>query len=115
MGASFIVFNIFPWPHAVAMIAIILLTFGEIAAMPFMNTYWSSRTLPSNMGQYAALYSVAWSVGQILGPGTGARIADSYGFATLWYFVGGLAVVTAFGYRWMLNREKLALRTDSLS
>lgn len=105
MGLSFMVFNMLPWTHALALISIVLLTFGEMYAMPFMNTYWSGRSLPSNRGQYAAMYTIAWSLGQILGPGTGAAIADKFGFAVLWWVVGGLALVTAFGFRWMLNRE----------
>jgi predicted MFS family arabinose efflux permease len=108
VGLAFMTLNLLPWPHAVALISVFILTFGEIYAMPFMNTYWSGRPTPATRGQYAALYTVSWSVGQILGPGTGARIADSFGFATLWWFVGGLAVATAFGFLWMLARERSA-------
>lgn len=106
VGISFILFNLMPWPHAVALVSILILTFGEIWAMPFMNTYWIGRTRPHNRGQYAAMFTIAWSVGQILGPGTGARIADTFGFGTLWWFIGFMALITALGFRWMLVRER---------
>lgn len=105
-GLSFIIYNLMSWPHAVALISILILTFGEIWAMPFMNTYWSGRAKLHNRGQYAAMFTIAWSIGQILGPGTGARIADKFGFETLWWIVGALAVITAIGFRWMLAKER---------
>lgn len=106
LGLSFVLLNILPWPHALAIIAVIVLTFGEIWAMPFMNTYWISRTQPGNRGQYAAMFTIAWSAAQILGPGTGAQIADNFGFKTLWWFIGIVAVLTALGFKWLLNKEK---------
>jgi predicted MFS family arabinose efflux permease len=106
VGISFILLNILPWAHALALIAVLILTFGEIWSMPFMNTYWIGRTQPNNRGQYAAMFTIAWSVGQILGPGTGAQIADRFGFDTLWWFTGALALITALGFRWMLARER---------
>ncbi|MEJ7674141.1 MAG: MFS transporter [Chitinophagaceae bacterium] len=47
-----------------AIIIMLLFTFGEIMSMPFMNSYFISRTLSHNRGQYAALYTVAWASAQ---------------------------------------------------
>lgn len=105
ISLSFIIFNILPGKESLAMIAIFIITAGEILAMPFMNTYWISRATPANRGQYAGMFTIAWSVAQILGPGTGAQIADNFGFQALWWFIGFLGVVGAFGYRWLLKRE----------
>jgi predicted MFS family arabinose efflux permease len=80
----------------VAITMIVLVTFGEILSMPFMNTYWIRRTQPANRGQYAALYTMAWSVAQTLGPMLGAKLADDAGFMALWWAVGSLLIVTAF-------------------
>lgn len=102
---SFVMFNIFPGAMVLALASMLFVTIGEMLSMPFMNTYWIGRTVPGNRGQYAALFSVAWSIAQILGPGTGAQLADMYGFDALWWMIGGIATVSAFGYRALKSRD----------
>jgi predicted MFS family arabinose efflux permease len=102
---SFIMFNIFPGAIWLALGSMLFMTFGEMFSMPFMNTYWITRTVKENRGQYAGLFTVAWSIAQVLGPGTGAQIADHYGFTVLWWFIGGLLIVTAFGYKWLQGKD----------
>jgi len=104
-GFSYIIFNIFPGGMVLAMASMLFMTFGEMLSMPYMNTYWISRTVQENRGQYAGLFTVAWSIAQVLGPGTGAQIADRFGFEVLWWFIGGLCVLTAFGYKWLERKS----------
>ncbi len=99
VGVSFLLLN-FPGPAVLlATSMIILVTFGEILSMPFMNSYWITRTQPSNRGQYAALYTMAWSAAQTLGPMGGAQIAQSAGFNVLWWVVGALSIIAALSFR----------------
>jgi predicted MFS family arabinose efflux permease len=105
-GLSFLMLNIPAIGAVIAMAMIFLVTFGEILAMPFMNTYWIGRTQVSNRGQYAALYTMAWSAAQCLGPMGGAQLAEHNGFAVLWWAVGGLGLITSFAY-WRLHRVEL--------
>jgi predicted MFS family arabinose efflux permease len=103
VAASFLLLTI-PGPAATIAIAMIVtVTFGEILSMPFMNTYWIKRTQPANRGQYAALYTMAWSAAQTLGPVFGARLADNSGFNVLWWCTGALLIFTAFGFRLLKN------------
>lgn len=104
LAFSFIMFNIFPLAVWVAMLSAVVMSFGEMLSMPFMNTYWISRTEEANRGQYAGLYTVSWSTAQILGPVTGAQIAGLFGFSTLWWTIGGLCVVVAFGFRYLKGK-----------
>ena len=105
VGLSFLILNI-PGPAAViACSMIMLVTFGEILSMPFMNSYWIARTQPSNRGEYAALYTMAWSAAQTLGPLGGAQLAQYAGFNTLWWTVGGLSMAASFLF-WKLNTDK---------
>jgi predicted MFS family arabinose efflux permease len=99
VGLSFLMLNIPGAPVAIACSMIILVTFGEILSMPFMNSFWITRTQPSNRGQYAALYTMAWSAAQTLGPMGGAQLAQHAGFKILWWVVGGLSVIAAFLFR----------------
>lgn len=102
IGASFVIFNIFPGAHWLALTSMLLCTLGEILSMPFMNTFWIMRSNDSNRGQYAGLYTVAWSVAQVLGPSTGARIAERWGFASLWWLVGAFSLLSAAGYYFIM-------------
>jgi MFS family permease len=85
-----------------------LMTAGEISAMPFMNSFWISRTRPANRGQYAGLYTIAWSTAQVIGPTGGAVIAEHAGFNVLWWVVGGMCLLAAIGFR-RLRHIKSAL------
>ncbi|MGH2645939.1 MAG: MFS transporter, partial [Ginsengibacter sp.] len=83
----------------IAVISMLILTFGEILAMPFMNAYWISRTVQNNRGQYAALYSVAWASAQTVGPYAGSLVAEHSGYKTLWFILGSICFLLAFFYR----------------
>jgi len=95
VGVAFLMLNIpgmGPW---LALGMIIMVTFGEIFAMPFMTSFWISRTQPDNRGQYAGLYTMAWSAAQTLGPLAGSQLAGHFGFKWLWVSVGALCITVA--------------------
>ncbi len=104
VGLSFLMLNIPAIGPALALSMIIMVTFGEIFSMPFMNSYWIGRTRASNRGQYAALYTMAWSAAQTLGPMGGAQLAQHYGFYLLWWIVGGLAIFASLSF-WKLHKS----------
>jgi predicted MFS family arabinose efflux permease len=99
VGLSYSLLNILPLSISMAFGCMILFTAGEILAMPFMNSFWVSRTTTATRGQYAGLYTIAWSVAQALGPASGGEIADRAGFRPLWWIVGGLCFLAAIGFR----------------
>lgn len=80
----------------IAFTMITLMTFGEILSMPFMNSFWIARTQPGNRGEYAALYTMAWSAAQTLGPLAGSQLADHFGFVWLWFSAGIVCLVVSF-------------------
>lgn len=84
---------------ALASISIVLFTVGEMYALPFINTFVMSRTTDANRGQYAAGYSMSWSVSQVIGPTAGFYIAGKFGYA--WLFAGliVLLIICAAGFR----------------
>ena len=99
MAASFFILNI---PLAsgflIAALATIIVTFAEMTAMPFMNSWYISRSTEGNRGQYAALYTMAWSAAQIIGSSCGTQVAHSSGFHNLWWIIGVMCIVNAAGY-----------------
>lgn len=99
VGISFLLLNIPFDAVSIACSMIVIVTLGEILSMPFMNSYWIARTQAGNRGQYAALYTMAWSAAQTIGPMAGAQLAQYSGFAALWWTVGGLSILAAFLFR----------------
>lgn len=105
VGLSFLTLNIPVMGAVLGIGMIIIVTFGEIFSMPFMNTYWIGRTQADNRGQYAGLYTMAWSAAQCLGPLLGAQVAEHAGFNVLWWIVGGLALLASFAFFKILNNR----------
>jgi predicted MFS family arabinose efflux permease len=109
MGLAYLILSLVSMNHLLALLLVVIITFGEITAMPFMNSFWSSRTKPHNRGQYAALYTRSWSAAQTLGPMAGAQVADRYGFHALWCCICGLSFITAFAFFRLHRRMGSAL------
>ena len=103
VGLAFLLLAIPGIGIGMALLMIFLVTFGEILSMPFMNSFWITRSQQENRGQYAALYSMAWSAAQTIGPITGSQLADRFGFFWLWLTVGIICLIVSLFYRKMLH------------
>lgn len=101
IGVGFVLQSIFPGTATTALFVIIFITIGEIFSMPFMNAFWISRASSANRGQYAALYTIAWSVAQIAAPVIGSFIIDNYQFQLLWYVVAIIFVMIIVGFHFL--------------
>ncbi len=84
-----------------AVISMILLSIGEIFAMPFSNAYCMDKTTDENRGKYMALYSMAYSLAFIVSPILGMQIASNFGFSMLWIVSGVITVITVIGLRFV--------------
>lgn len=98
VGLSFGLFNMLNGKLLLALFSVIIITLGEMLSMPFMNSYWISRSTDSNRGQYAALYTMAWGTAQIAAPSVGGFIAGKYSFNMLWWIVFALAIFIGLLY-----------------
>jgi len=110
VGFAYLMLNVFHMNASLAIVMMIVITFGEMFSMPFMNSFWISHTAAHNRGQYAGLYTIAWSVAQTCGPFLGAQVAQYNGFSALWWMVGCLCVTTSIGFilmhRYTTARER---------
>ena len=107
VGLSYLILNLPLQSGAfIALASVIIVTLGEILAMPFMNAYWVARTNNYNRGEYAGLYTVAWSSAQAIGPLLGAQIVASQGYHVLWFWVGGVSMLLSVAY-WFLQKQKV--------
>jgi predicted MFS family arabinose efflux permease len=96
---SFLVYIFLPFPMITALLSVILVTMGEILAMPFMNNYWTGRASSLNRGQYAGYYTMAWSLAQVLGPTGGTWIAGHWGFNSLWWISVIICLIAGILFR----------------
>lgn len=76
----------------------LIITFGEILSLPFMNSYYLKFAGKTNTGKYASIYMMTWSIGQILAGYIGGMIINSYGFPPLWLLCTTLSLICAFIY-----------------
>jgi predicted MFS family arabinose efflux permease len=99
VGLSYTMLNFnFIGVHLLAIGSSVVVTFGEMLSMPFMNSFWIRRTQAANRGQYAGLYSMAWSMAQVAGPLTGGQIVEHSGYALLWWATGGICLLLSIVY-----------------
>ena len=103
LGFSFILLNAV---HHVGILflAMLLLSVAEILAMPFLQTITVERSGENNRGAYMGLYTISYAAAHVIAPYLGTSIAATYGFATLWWASGGLAIVTATGIYFVVQQ-----------
>ncbi len=106
MGCSFLVLNL-PIANGllVALLSLFILTIAEMISMPFMNSYYISLSSEQSRGQYAGLYTMAWSIAQFIGSTSGSGIAGKLGFFNLWFVIFGVCLVAASGYYWLQRKS----------
>lgn len=102
-GLGYVMVNIVPAAFFSAMLAVVLITFGEMFVLPFMNSYWISRTTSYNRGSYAALYTIAWSAAHVIAPTFGSQVVERFGFDVLWWVVLILCLFVMLGISRLRN------------
>lgn len=104
MGVAFLCLNL-PLTSGliIAVIAVLVVTSSEMMGMPFMNSYYISRSNEFNRGQYTGLYTMAWSTAQVIGSSGGAFLAVHTGFNGLWYIAASCSFLAAAGYFFLLK------------
>ena len=93
IGISFLILNLTMWV-GVLVIAMVLITFGEMITFPFSNAYAMERSKLGNKGEYMALYMMAFSFAHIFSHNAGMRSVDKIGFEGTWFIVTALSIVS---------------------
>lgn len=107
VAISYVLFNILGGKFILALVSILIITAGEMLSMPFMNSYWISRSADTNRGQYAALYTMAWGASQIAAPSIGGWIVYKYSFNMLFWVLFITASVAGLGYSRLMRQPRL--------
>jgi MFS family permease len=63
-----------------------------------MNTFWIMRSNEDNRGEYAGLYTIAWSVAQVIAPTAGSMVVTWGGYTLLWEIVTAICMISSLGF-----------------
>ena len=96
-GIAFMMLNLIHH-HIWLYISMIVLSFSEIFAMPYMITYTAERSGPKTKGAYMGMYSLSYATAFVFAPLLGTWTIGHLGFDVLWWIIGALAVFTALGF-----------------
>jgi MFS family permease len=79
-------------------VAILLLTFGEMVVMPISQALAARFAREDMRGRYMAFYSLAWAVPSTIGPWAAGLILDNYNPDWVWYAAGISCAIAAIGF-----------------
>ena len=98
IALSFLPFVLPAW-YGFAILAIVLMTIGEILNLPFSSTF-ALKLAPDHMrGEYSAWYGMTWSLAHVAGPAVGLAFAGQFGWAAFWAALSVLGLGSMVLYR----------------
>ena len=84
--------------YALFIVAILLITVGEMIVMPVSQAL-VARLSPEDMrGRYMAFFGVVWTIPAAVGPWAAGIILDNYDPNWVWYAGGIICAVAAAGF-----------------
>ena len=94
--------------------AVVLITIGEMIAMPVSQAL-AANFAPADMrGRYMALFSLAWAVPATVGPWAAGMIIDNYDPNWVWYLSGVLCFMAVIGFLWLHLATRKRFASDSV-
>ena len=100
MGFSFYGLLIDFWA-GMLIVSMILISIGEIFAFPFSNAFAMSRAPLGHEGRYMALYTMSFSLANIVSSKAGLGIIADYGYQVNWFVMGSFGVIAAMCCLWI--------------
>jgi predicted MFS family arabinose efflux permease len=98
IGASYLMLNLPLAGLVVALVAMIIITIGEMLMFPFINTFWVSRSSQHNRGQYASIFTMSFAFAQVLAPTLGSQVVQHSNYHLLWYMVFAVCTLASIGF-----------------
>ena len=94
MGSSFLLLNA---GHGAlwAVLAMVLLTLGELLMSPTWSSIVMLRSEGRQRGRYLGIYNAAWSGRALYAPAVGTWAYGQFGGAMLWWLCAGIGIATA--------------------
>jgi predicted MFS family arabinose efflux permease len=87
----------------ILVINILFLTFGEMFAFPFSNSFALSRAPRGQEGRYMAFYTMSFSLAHIMSSKTGMEVIAHFGYQINWIVMGTLGLVAVLCSVWVMK------------
>ena len=84
----------------ILIIMMIFMTFAEMFAFPFSNSFAMSRAPKGHEGRYMAIFTMSYSLAHILSAKTGMEIIALFSYQNNWFFMGTLGVIGVILFIW---------------
>jgi MFS family permease len=81
-----------------AVLAMVVLTVGEMLSMPITNAVVAERAGAGSVGRYMGAYTLAFSTAFVVGPIVGTAIYQNLGPRVLWLGIGAIGVALALAF-----------------
>lgn len=92
IGGSFLL--LLPNPNWFFLIlSMLFFTVGEIFNFPFLNNIAINRSKKGSMGEYMALYTIAFAIATIVAHKSGLFSIDQFGFSTTWIIMAVICLI----------------------
>ena len=90
--------------YGLFVLAILIITFGEMIAVP-VGQALAARFAPEAMrGRYMAFVDLGWAIPAAVGPAAAGLILDNYNPRWVWYACGIVAGLAVAGFLWLHGR-----------
>jgi len=93
--------------YALFVIAMVVITIGEMIVSPFQQALVASFAPEAMRGRYMAVSGLSWGIAFAIGPYFAGRILDSANPNMLWAFCGFLGMLATLGFT-VLNKVQHA-------
>lgn len=97
---SFLILNLFAGV-GVLILGMILMSVAEMLNFPFINALSLKRAERGKMGEYMALFSIAFAFAHIVGHKSGMELISAFGYQTTWYIMTAVLVVALVLFVWL--------------
>lgn len=87
----------------ILIVMMLFMTFAEMFAFPFSNSFAMSRAPKGHEGRYMAIFTMSYSLAHILSAKLGMTIIDIYGYQVNWFFMGTLGLISVFLGFWVIR------------
>ena len=91
----------------ILVINILFLTFGEMFAFPFSNSFALSRAPRGHEGRYMALYTMTFSLAHIVSSKMGMQLIAIYGYQVNWLVMGSCGMIAVLCSIWVIKMVRL--------
>lgn len=100
MAISFYTLLINVWA-GILVISMIFISFGEMLAFPFSNSFAMSRAPRGHEGRYMAFYTMSFSMAHIMSSLIGLEVIAHFGYQTNWLVMGSFGILAVGCCIWL--------------